>query len=555
MPKLGRRASVPLPVFPNTWMEVAAPHVADLLTLGSGSNETKRFWIEWSLVCKSWRDVVLSCRDVAAERLLCDSSMDFRLHMWGHVLSVPDGFDTNEFTELLLEGSYASWAEISRDSRRTYAAILRKRPDLHLQLTRILHALSTRFKDVGYCQGMNFVAGTVLLAITSVSDPGVFVIPPRNADSDQEEISPTSLSRMTVGSPDNFTAVIQAESTNRNEVIAFKICEKILMRNHFIRMYELGLHTRLTIWTFDKLVESLFPELHELINDELQVAADFYASSWFITLFCADLDFRSSIRILDLFIAKGPKALHRFGLACIASQLSRLMSDEVLEDPAEGLKILRDVAVNAVREEGVEAIIQKSLTKFKCVSNRLIADLQTTGKVHGGAQLMFITNPDEQRKSWLVIPMPNREEREHGDSSPSKAAFEAEWNKEEAAIRAGLALTKATHPNATGGSKMSQLLWKIRLRRGSLTGGKKDSSDELTPPMAKDDSSEADGDDMGLTGGGLAPLQGKHRTSKSEKASKAFKSFKKKLGNMMNMAGGSKGYSRGGSEGAMMSEE
>lgn len=73
--------------------------------------------------------------------------------------------------------------------------------------------------------------------------------------------------------------------------------------------------------------------------------------------------------------------------------------------------------------------------------------------------------------------------------------------------------------------------------------------------MVKEDSSEADGDDMGLTGGGLSALPGKHRTSKSEKASKAFKSFKKKLGNMINIAGGSKGYSRGGSEGAMMNEE
>jgi hypothetical protein len=154
MPKLGRRGSYPLPVLPDSWMEVAAPLICDYLVDGISRLDRNEFWLKWCSVCKAWNSVVVGSREVAVERLMCDSSMNLRLAMWKCVLGVSTGDGQNEFTHLLLEGSYTAWSEISRDSRRTYASILRKRPDLHLQLTRVLHALTTRFKDIGYCQGM-----------------------------------------------------------------------------------------------------------------------------------------------------------------------------------------------------------------------------------------------------------------------------------------------------------------------------------------------------------------------------------------------------------------
>ena len=562
MPKLLRRGSCPQPVIPNTWMEVAAPIVSRLLASETHHSHNREFWLTWSLVCRSWHDVVSTSRDLMAERLICDSSMRLRFVLWRRFLSVPEPVDQAEFTTLLLEGSYASWAEISRDSRRTYAPILRKRPDLHLQLTRILHALATRFRDVGYCQGMNSVAGTVLLALTSIADPGVLIAPSRNPG-DEDDVanqSPSNANR--ASAPDTFIAVIQGSSTTMDEVLAFKICERIFLRNHFVRMYELGLHTRLNIWTFDKLVESLFPDLHDVITNELQVSADFYASSWFITLFSADLDFDCSVRILDLFIAKGIKSLHRFGLACIATEMPRLMRDEVINDPAEGLKALRGVAVGAVKQVGIEALIHRSVTEFKCVNNRLIADLQTTGKVHGGAQLMFITDKNSQRRSWLVVPMPTRDiAADGGDSSPSGAAFEAEWNKEEAAIRAGLDLNKsAALPN--GSSKMAQLLGRMRFRRASLEKAtSQDASHEATgvgsiaaPTVEGDDAN--DDADMMLTGRRQSTSpehREQRRSSKREKATNALRSFRRKLGSIIPHSS-SKGYSRSGFGGAPTDE-
>ena len=420
---------------------------------------------------------------------------------------------------MLLEGSYSAWSEIFRDSRRTFSLILRKRPDLHLQLTRILHALTARFKDVGYCQGMNFVAGTVLLAVAAAQDPSVLRESPQELE--DEDRSPVFGKEVV---PDSFMAVIGEGSTSETEVVAFKICQRLFVRNHFILMYELGLNTRLTIWTFDKIVESVFPDLHKLITTDLQVSADFYASSWFLTLFSADLDIHSSIRIMDLFVAKGAKSLYRFGLACLESQRETIMDLDV-RDPAEGLKTLRSAAVSAVKEHGIENIISRSLTEYKFVTNQLIADLQTAGRVHGGAKLVLYKNLDvgnQDQFSWLVVPIPPSGSGKGGDSSPSGAAFEAAWSKDQFSLR------RPSLPEAKG------LLDRIKMRRSSLTKA----------PVATIESPRSENDDSGTAG-----LTGRGNSMSPEKpkkgikiTGKAFKSFGKKLGSML--PGSKRGYSR-----------
>lgn len=527
-----RRGSRTEIVYPSSWEEAAAQTVMQFLLFGEGVVSNRLVWSQWSLVCRSWNSVITSERSTAAERLICDSAISLRIKLWRLVLGVPERGDISEFSSLLLEGSYSSWCEISRDSRRTYAPFLRKRPDLHLQLTRILHALASRFRDVGYCQGMNFVAGTVLLALKSRDDASVLVALPRDPLSDDDQELGSSSPRGSANAPDSFMAVIQGgPSSSADELLAFKICERIFLRNHFVRMYELGLHTRLTIWTFDKLVESLFPELHEIITREFQVSADFYASSWFITLFSADLDFYSSVRILDLFVAKGPKSLHRFGLACIASQLERLVGEEGILDPAEGLKRLRAVAATAVREHGIETLIYRSVTEFKCVTNRMVVDLQTAGKVHGGAQLLVFTDQDRKTKSWTVVPV------QKGDSSPSGTALGAAWTKEEASIKIS---SSGAAPGGflLPGKFMNRILF--RRRRISAT--------TAAPEVLQVEEEVVDEDDgsLHLTGAaGSSPERKNTDLRKGGRASRAFKSIRKKLlGSIMPHGGQKVSYSK-----------
>jgi hypothetical protein len=198
-----------------------------------------------------------------------------------------------------------------------------------------------------------------------------------------------------------------------------------------------------------------------------------------------------------------------------------LTDPDTVRDPAEGLKILRQVAVAAVKEVGVETLIHRAQTEFKVVTNRLVADLQTTGKVHGGAQLMVYTDKDTQRRAWLVVPMPTSDSAD--DASPSGAAFEAEWNKEEAAIK-----------QEKSQQARSSFLDRLKIRRSSVQN------------VASIQVDEDDADVIGLTGRGhSASPEHKERVSHRSKATKAFKSFKKKLGAIMPSIG-TKGYSRGG---------
>lgn len=531
MGRHGRRGSHLISCDSLRWQEVAVPLLVEFLTSPEQDENLLAFWTTWCLVSREWNSVMCNSRIVASERLLSTSSMDLRLSLWKAALSVSANPDTSEFSSLLLDGSYLSYSEISRDSRRTYSCILRRRPELHLQLTRILHALSTRFRDVGYCQGMNFVAGTVLLAIASLEDPSILSTSLRGTS--EEDTSPEV--------PDSFMEVIKEGDPKPSEVLAFKLCERLFVRNHFILTYELGLHTRLTIWTFDKLVEAVFPDLHVMISRDLQVSADFFASSWFITLFSSDLDLRSSIRVLDIFAAKGMKAIHRFGLACLSHQREAILafSDQ---DPADALKVLRASAVTAVKELGMETLIRKSMTEFKFVTNQLIADVHTAGRVHGGAQIVLFKDSEDQKHfSWLVVPLPPSSGTP-GDNSPGgQAAFEAAWSKDQQSIQ------RPTQTAKTGTSL--GIFDRIKLRRNSLNGESKTAPKlSLSAPA---DYGEEDEAGTGLTGprGGqvVSPERPKKKSAKAV-AGKAFKSFGKKLGSIL-PSKSSKGYSRGEMDG------
>ena len=533
---------------PTSWFEVAGPLLYAYLMSDYDPVWNRGLWIKLESLSTHNRDLLRSCRPIAADRLLVESSMRLKVTLWMKVLSIPSEIRPDDYTSHIINGSYSSWSEISRDSRRTFASVLRKRPVLHLQLTRILHALASRFRDVGYCQGMNFVAGTILLALACIREPAILS---EAYVATTSSTPPTSCTppQTVIGSPpppDNFIAVIQDTEHSPNEVLCFMLCEKIFVRNHFVRMYELGLHTRLTIWTFDKLLESVFPSLHDLISERLQVSADFFASSWFITIFSADLDLYSSVRLMDLFISKGPKALHRFGLACLLSQKAKLLEignrpDD--DDPADGLKTLRNVASNAVTENGIESLILTSLTEFKFVNNRLIADLQTAGKVHGGAQLMFVTNRDSKRRSYVIVPLSNSLGVVKSVRSPRSTAFDAEWTKDAEAIRrqrSGIAecTNQSSRPSVEGG--MFGFLTKLKKDEGP--------NSPVSSPREYNDSAPLSGGRVVLLSPEECKQKKRRKKGRKSEASNTssfnpFKSFKKKLVAIMPTSS-SKGYAR-----------
>ena len=55
------------------------------------------------------------------------------------------------------------------------------------------------------------------------------------------------------------------------------------------------------------------------MQKEHELGPEFYASQWFITLFCYDLPIELATRLLDLFLFDGYKVVHTTILALLAS--------------------------------------------------------------------------------------------------------------------------------------------------------------------------------------------------------------------------------------------
>lgn len=52
--------------------------------------------------------------------------------------------------------------EISRDLKRTHTSERMRTPEGQAELNRVLQAIAFALPEVGYCQGMNFIASTLI---------------------------------------------------------------------------------------------------------------------------------------------------------------------------------------------------------------------------------------------------------------------------------------------------------------------------------------------------------------------------------------------------------
>ncbi|CEP03964.1 hypothetical protein PBRA_009544 [Plasmodiophora brassicae] len=136
-------------------------------------------------------------------------------------------------------------------------------------LYRLLRCYAIMDPQVGYCQGMNYLAA-FLLSIT-------------------------------------------------NETRAFVLLD-IVMRDYGYRwMYVHGLpHLCLCLWQLDHLIAMNLPELHMHFSNE-GVKMELYASEWFISLFTYTLSIEDAGRVWDLFILRGWKQIFRVALGALAN--------------------------------------------------------------------------------------------------------------------------------------------------------------------------------------------------------------------------------------------
>lgn len=294
-----------------------------------------------------------------------------RKRLWQHLcLGALDFGEENGGYSLLAATEGSSDCLIRRDIGRTFPNCLTEQ---QLEaLFRVLRAVTHRLEDIGYCQGMNFIAGVLLRAYT---DAGL-----------QEE---------------------ELESLVYQSVIS------ILFR-HGLNQYfgEYFPKLRLTTLQFDCLVEAYLPELHarfEMYN----ISAEYYATSWFMTLFSYTLPYEHVLRVWDHFLCRGTKFLHCVGLALL-QEASFWLLDLPFDETIQKLK-----TVGQTTAMSPTALIKTALN-IK-VTHRTLLDLENAIAGGGperspGSNKTLPSSLIEKirlRNQWRLVP--------NGDSSAASS--------------------------------------------------------------------------------------------------------------------------------------
>eukprot|EP01006_Ploeotia_vitrea_P025793 TRINITY_DN58686_c0_g1_i1.p1 TRINITY_DN58686_c0_g1~~TRINITY_DN58686_c0_g1_i1.p1 ORF type:complete len:476 (-),score=194.89 TRINITY_DN58686_c0_g1_i1:275-1558(-) len=233
--------------------------------------------------------------------------------------------------------------EIHRDTNRTLMHHDRYADDTEAieSLERMLRAYAMHDSEVGYCQGMNFIAAFVLMHVPHTRAIHGRSVPhsqqhQQGDDGDEEE---------KVSSSTNDSSSSSATKTTRQEATAYWFMFTMMQGTRFnLRLlYTQGL-PRLVVckYQFQRLFEWFLPKLASHFERH-NISPELFMTEWFMTMFTyRAIPVETSARIWDLFLVDGWKALHRVGLAILS-----LSQETLLSESFEGMKSKRTLQLLA----------------------------------------------------------------------------------------------------------------------------------------------------------------------------------------------------------------
>lgn len=171
-------------------------------------------------------------------------------------------------------------------------------------LTNTLKYVAICNEDVGYCQGMNFVAAVFIVVLLDADDP------------------------VGMWKEDLVTKAYQVLHSNNEAHLPVGALLNTLIASPRFRMRGLwrkGVpELRMRIWQFDCLLRQRLPVLKGHFQYH-NVSTDFFAAQWFITLFSYSLPLSILRRIWDIFFIDGWTALFRVGLSILQLERDKLL--------------------------------------------------------------------------------------------------------------------------------------------------------------------------------------------------------------------------------------
>ncbi|KAF4352337.1 hypothetical protein G4B88_000940 [Cannabis sativa] len=190
--------------------------------------------------------------------------------------------------QLVIYETSASELDIIRDISRTFPSHVffqQRHGPGQRSLYNVLKAYSVYDRDVGYVQGMGFLAGLLLLYM---SEEDAFWL---------------------------LVALLKGAVHAPMEGL-------YLVGLPLVQQY---------LFQFEQLVREFLPKLGEHFTQEM-INPSMYASQWFITVFSYSFPFHLALRIWDVFLSEGVKIVFKVGLA-----LLKYCHDDLVKLPFEKL--------------------------------------------------------------------------------------------------------------------------------------------------------------------------------------------------------------------------
>ena len=280
------------------------------------------------------------------DSLIAGIGQELRVRYWNQVTKSVRGRDS---ADRYFGSQRFCSQEIKNDIFRTPSLVPgQPLPKQHQEaMMRVLHAVELFNSDVGYCQGMNYIAGVLIHLLD-------------------------------------------------NEKDIFWLMNTILVKFRLKNLLLPGLvELKLKCFQLDCFMQHYLPAVAEKMK-ELGISTEVYAAKWFITLLSYELPFGLLVKVWDFFFVSGWKVVFRVILAL----LSLAKEDLVSADSGTITGVLNSMARRGMSDES----LLKVAFNFK-VTKRLLRDLKLLKdrKAKGRYQLL----PGKNRKlEWIVTPYP-----------------------------------------------------------------------------------------------------------------------------------------------------
>ncbi|CAF4183124.1 unnamed protein product [Rotaria socialis] len=242
-----------------------------------GNDNSENEWMIWNKLINNWSTYMKQNPTWIKNLIRAGVPVHFRPLLWQCLTKVETSNAKLKYIQLIKMASPCEKV-IQRDITRTYPEheLFKEKHGLGQEsLFNVIKAYSLYDREVGYCQGIGFIVGLLLMHMP------------------EEE--------------------------------AFAVLVSIMQDYSMRKMYKSDMyHLALHMYQLEYMIQEFLPELYRHFQAET-MNISMYASSWFLTLFTTQLPFNIVCRTMDLFLSEGMEMIFRISIALLEMHQDELM--------------------------------------------------------------------------------------------------------------------------------------------------------------------------------------------------------------------------------------